>query len=207
MQERSDGNLSLNLLVKREPYLYSAYVNKKELITYLEKIDSALSDHTTLHIYGSGACMLLDEPDRTSLDLDIAGPYSDADAVDLRHAADAAGLPVNPPDSYQGNHIEWIGALRLCLQPPTKGQTILLWQGKNLNIVTAYIPALVASKLIRYDEIDQSDIRYLLSQGHFPFSDIQDAVRCLPSQFAGDHIVQDNLINLKTDMQIWETIT
>ncbi len=178
-------------------------MNKTELITYLEKIDSALCDHATLHIYGSGACMLLDEPDRTSLDLDIAGPYSAVDEIDLRDAAESAGLPVNPPENYQGNHIEWIGSLRLCLQPPTENNTIILWQGRKLKIVTASIPALVASKLIRYDEIDQGDIRYLLSQGHFSYSEIRNAALRLPPQFAADHVVKDNLLNLKTDMEIW----
>ncbi len=32
-----------------------------------------------LYIYGSAVCILLDEPERTSLDIDVAAPYSDAD--------------------------------------------------------------------------------------------------------------------------------
>ena len=150
--------------------------------------------------------MLLDEPDRTSLDLDVAGPYSSVDEADLRIAAETAGLPVNPPDSYQGNHIEWIGPLRLCLQPPTEGKAVVLWQGRKLQIVTASIPALIASKLIRYDEIDQGDIQYLLSQGHFAYSEIKAAVSRLPAQFAEDHIVQENLLSLEKDMEIWGQI-
>ncbi len=179
-------------------------VNKVELISYLERIDLVLNEQATLHIYGSGACILLDEPDRTSLDLDVAGPYSKVDEADLKSAAKSAGIPVNPPENYQGNHIEWVGALRLCLPPPTAEKTVVLWQGRKLKIVTASIPELVASKLIRYDEIDQGDIQYLLAQGNFKYSEIEIAVSKLPSQFAADQLVLENLLNLKVDMNIWE---
>jgi hypothetical protein len=57
--------------------------------------------------------VLMDEPGRTSLALDIASPYSIADYTDLEQAAKIAGLPLNPPEDYQGDHIEWIPALRL----------------------------------------------------------------------------------------------
>lgn len=179
-------------------------MNKEELVTYLERIDSALDDKATLHIYGSGACILLGEPDRTSLYLHVAGPYSSVDELNLREAAEAAGMPVNPSDSYQGNHIEWIGPLRLCLEPPSDKNIMVLWQGRKLRIVTVNIPSLIASKLIRYDEIDQGDIRYLLSQGIFNYSEIRDSVSQLPVQFANDQLVQDNLLNLKADMKLWE---
>lgn len=179
-------------------------MNKVELISYLEQIDLALDEPATLHVYGSGACILLDEPDRTSLDLDVAGPYSIVNETNLKLAAVSAGLPVNPDESYQGNHIEWVGALRLCLQPPTAENTVVLWQGKNLKIVTATIPELVASKLIRYDEIDQGDIQYLLSQGRFTYPQIELAVSNLPNQFANDQLVMENLLNLKTDIKLWE---
>jgi len=53
-------------------------MNKSELIAYLEGIDGGLQQPAMLYIYGSAVCILLDEPDRTSLDIDVAGPYSDA---------------------------------------------------------------------------------------------------------------------------------
>jgi hypothetical protein len=53
-------------------------MDKKELVSYLEKIDQALQHPSSLCVYGSAAFILLDEPDRTSLDIDIAGPYSQA---------------------------------------------------------------------------------------------------------------------------------
>jgi len=45
-------------------------MNKSELIAYLEGVDSGLQQPAMLYIYGSAVCILLDEPDRTSLDID-----------------------------------------------------------------------------------------------------------------------------------------
>jgi hypothetical protein len=42
-------------------------MNKTDLVGYLERLDRALTAPATLHIYGSAAFMLLDEPERTSL--------------------------------------------------------------------------------------------------------------------------------------------
>jgi hypothetical protein len=179
-------------------------MNKPELIAYLEGIDRALRERATLYIYGSAACILLDEPERTSLDVDVAGPYSLVDEGDLRQAAEAAGLPVNPDHDYAGDHIEWIGPLRLCLQPPIEEAGLTLWRGAKLIVRTGSIADLIASKLIRYDEMDRCDIQYLLSQKHVPFAEIEASVARLPASFAHDPLVQENLCNLKTDMVVWE---
>ncbi|MFM8715977.1 MAG: hypothetical protein ACKOF3_04215, partial [Spartobacteria bacterium] len=85
-------------------------MNKAELLGYLEKIDGELKSPAILHIYGSAAFMLLDEPDRTSLDIDVAAPYSDVDESELRRAAELAGIPLNPADDYTSDHLEWISA-------------------------------------------------------------------------------------------------
>jgi len=178
-------------------------MNKAELIAYLEGMDRALRAPAKLHIYGSAACILLDEPERTSLDVDVAGPYSTVDQGDLRQAAAAVGLPVNPDVDYAGDHIEWIGPLRLCLKPPVEGTELTLWQGTKLRVLTCSIVDLIASKLIRYDDIDQSDIQYLLAQSHATYAEIEAAAKRLPAPFATDPLVLENLINLKTDMTVW----
>lgn len=178
-------------------------MNKSDLIGYLEGIDGALSAPATLYVYGSAACILLDEPERTSLDIDVAGPYSTADEADLRRAAESVGLPVNPDEEYSGDHIEWIGPLRLCLQSPVEGTEMTLWQGASLRIQTGSVADLVASKLIRYDEIDRSDIEYLLSQVRTSFAEITSAAERLPAQFARDPLVRENLENLRADMGMW----
>jgi len=182
-------------------------MNKPELMSYLERIDGALRKPATLYIYGSAACILLDEPDRTSLDIDVAGPYSQADEADIRRAAEAAGLPVNPDEEYGGDHIEWVGPLRLCLQPPVAGTEVPLWQGTKLRLQTGPVADLVASKLIRYDEIDRSDVQYLLTQSRTAFSDVEAAAKRLPAPFVRDPLILENLENLRTDMVMWGVST
>jgi hypothetical protein len=57
--------------------------------------------------------------------------------------------------------------------------------------------------LICYDEIDRSDVQYLLTQSRALFSDIEEAAGRLPSPFARDPLVRDNLENLRSDMAMW----
>jgi len=178
-------------------------MNKDELLGYLERLDHALKGETTLHIYGSAAFMLLDEPERTSLDVDVAAPYSVADVGDLKRAAAAVGLPLNPPDEYASDHLEWISALRLCLATPNPDTDVLLWKGERLSVKTGSVPQLIASKLIRYDEVDRSDIQYLCRQTSVGFPAVVAAVAGLPSPFNRDPLVLENLENLKVDMTIW----
>lgn len=180
-----------------------AAVNKVELSSYLERLDRALESHATLYVYGSAALILLDEPDRTSLDIDVAAPYSSTDFADMARAAVVAGLPINPAEDYPRDHIEWISALRLCLPPPAPKTDLLLWRGSRLTIMTAAIPCLIASKLIRYDEIDRSDVQFLSKQSGAAWKDVAAAVELLPPPFNQDGIVRENLNNLKADLAIW----
>jgi len=179
-------------------------MDKAKLLSYLNSIDRELRSPAVLCVYGSGACILLDEPDRTSLDLDVAGPYSQADFADLEQAATAAGLPVNPDEHYRGEHIEWVSALRLCLSRPMPETEFVLWQGARLTVKTVSVSQLIASKLIRYDAIDRSDVQYLCVQRQPSFEEIAVAAAQLPPPFNRDPVVLDNLANLKTDLALWQ---
>jgi len=178
-------------------------VNKNDLLIYFQQIDQALQQPAMLYIYGSAVCILLDEPERTSLDIDVAAPYSNGDYGDIAQAAEAAELPINPDDQYSSNHIEWIQSLRLCLPKPTEDKSMVLWQGSKLIIKSAAIADLIASKLIRYDEIDQGDIQYLYTQSRITISDIEESANKLPPPFNTDVVIQENLQNLRLDMKIW----
>ncbi len=179
------------------------HMNKSELIGYLERIDAELKKKAVLYIYGSAVGILLDQPDRTSLDIDVAASYSDVDYGALSKAAERAGIPINPKDESSSNHIEWIQSLRLCLPKPTPDHEMLLWQGRCLIIKSGSLAELIASKLIRYDEIDQGDIQYLYAQSKICFADVEAAVQRLPPSFNTDALVLDNLKNLEVDIKIW----
>jgi hypothetical protein len=173
------------------------------LQTYLSQLDGALKEKAACCIYGSAACMLLGEEGRISLDVDIAGPYSQVNETMLRSAAAQIGLPVNPPADFAGDHIEWIGPLRLCLADPSAGGRVVLWQGAHLTIFTVSAPDLAASKLIRYDPSDQADIQFLMVNGRVGIEEMAGAVERLPAAFRADIMVRENLKNLNRDCQRW----
>lgn len=181
-------------------------MDKHQLLKYCEAIDHFLTQPATLYVYGSAAFMLLDESGRISNGVDIAGPYSHADWADLRRAAEQAGLPVNPEETSARDHLEIVALPRLCLPPPTPADELLLWQGAKLTIKSVAAAQLVASKLIRYDELDQSDMRYLCEAMRITFDDIAAAVERLPAHFRVDPLVRDNLENLRTDMMMWSVL-
>ena len=181
-------------------------MDKLQLIRYLEGIDRHLLEEAELLVYGSAAFMLMDEVGRTSLDIDVAGPYSRADMGDMRQAAEKAGLSINPDEEVSRDHIEWIAVTRLCLSRPDPATEILLWQGRRLIVRTVSPAQLIASKLIRYDEVDQSDIRFLCFQQKLTFVAITDAVQTLPPQFRDDAMLQENLLNLQQDMELWKGV-
>ncbi|MBI4586261.1 MAG: hypothetical protein HY717_19805 [Planctomycetes bacterium] len=179
-------------------------MDKKQLIGYLESIDRHLNKKTELCVFGSAAFILLDEVGRTSQDIDVAAPYSKADYSDLRQAAEKSGLKLNPDATESGDHIEWIQAGRLCLPEPSSRTQLVLWQGAKLTVKTVSPAQLIASKLIRYDEIDQGDILFLFRLMKVKWSEIQEAIRELPVPFRYDPLVRENFENLKVDLKLWQ---
>lgn len=173
------------------------------MLEYLSAMDEALAEETELVVYGSAAFILLDEDGRTSLDIDVAAPYSRVNYPDFCRAAERSGLPVNPPEDTSRDHIEWIPSLRLCLRKPQAENEIVLWRGKRLTVKTVAAADLIASKLIRYDPIDQADIQHIVSMTKPSLKCIQSAVAALPAPFNTDPLVLENLENLKVDLRMW----
>jgi hypothetical protein len=178
-------------------------MDKSKLLEYLSAMDEALAEETELVVYGSAAFILLDEDGRTSLDIDVAAPYSRVNYPDFCRAAGRSGLPVNPPEDTSGDHIEWISSLRLCLRKPHAEDEIVLWRGKRLTVKTVSAVDLIASKLIRYDPTDQADIQHIFKMTRPSFERVQSAVAALPEPFDTDPLVLENLENVKADMRMW----
>ncbi|MBI4324822.1 MAG: hypothetical protein HY674_06105 [Chloroflexi bacterium] len=170
---------------------------------HLVRLDSALGESARLCIYGSAALMLMGEEGRVSVDVDVAGPYSTVNEAALAEAARAARLPVNPPEDFAEDHLEWVGPARLCLAAPRPDESVVLWQGRWLTVFTLPPSDLAASRLIRYDPIDQADIQFLIVHGRVRYEDIAQAVHRLPVAFRDDVLVRENLENLRRDMQRW----
>lgn len=179
-------------------------MNAASLRKHLERLDAALQEQARLCVYGSAALMLLGQEDRFSVDVDVAGPYSTVNERTLAAAAAEIGLPVNPPEDFVGDHMEWIGPLRLCLARPSD-DTVVLWQGNRLIVFTLPPSDLIASKLIRYDPTDQADIQFLTVHQRVRFEDVERAVGRLPEPFREDALVLENLKNLRRDLLRWNS--
>ncbi len=177
-------------------------MNAASLREYLAHLDDVLDEPVRLCLYGSTPLMLMGQEDRSSLDIDVAAPYSSANERTLTEAAKQIGLPLNPADDYEGDHIEWVGPLRLCLASPEEN-SMILWQGSWITAFTLPIPDLIASRLIRYDPTDQADIQFMLVHQPASIEDISLAVTRLPAAFREDALVQENLKNLQRDLPRW----
>jgi hypothetical protein len=178
-------------------------MNATTLREHLARLDAALGEPARLCIYGSAAVMLLGEEDRFSVDVDVAGPYSTVNERALAAAAQQIGLPVNPPEDFPADHIEWVGPTRLCLAPPSAETAVVLWGGSRLTVFTLPPADLVASRLIRYDPTDQADIQFLVIHSRVRFEEVAQAVNRLPATFRDDALVHDNLNNLRRDFARW----
>ena len=178
-------------------------MNAAILREHLARLDAALGEPARLCIYGSAAFMLMGEEDRFSVDVDIAGPYSTVNERALAAAARQIGMPVNPPEDFPSDHIEWVGPTRLCLAVPSAENAVVLWQGSTLTVFTLPPADLVASRLIRYDPTDQADVQFLLIHSRVRFEEVAQAVNRLPVTFRDDAIVHENLDNLRRDLERW----
>ena len=179
-------------------------VNRETIAEYFGRLDELVATGTELYIYGGAAVAALGADIRTTMDIDVAEPYSRFDHNACPSASAKAGLPVNPPDDYDAAFLEMVGAFRLCVPVPTDerpGQ--ILFRGANLTVRTGSVADLVASKLIRYDEQDQQDIQFLLGNGRATMDEIRASVDRLPPTFRDDPLVRENLDNLVTDRTIW----
>lgn len=182
-------------------------MDKVAILLFFERLDQELNKPTMLYLYGSAVVIIFDAPGRTSMDIDVAGPYSSGNMREIIAAIERAGLPVNPDVAFVGHHVEWVGPLRLCLPTPKDtNYGMVLWQGEYLTVRTGTIGDLVASKLIRYDEIDRGDIQHLFTQYRFSIAHVQDAVDRLPHPFTHDTVVRENLENLQSDIELWDGV-
>lgn len=179
-------------------------VNRTTIAEYFGRLDGLVASGTILYIYGGAAVAALGANIRTTMDIDVAEPYSRFDRAAFPSASAEAGLPVNPPDDYDAAFLELVGAFRLCVPAPTDerpGQVV--FKGVNLTVRTGSVADLIASKLIRYDEQDQQDVQFLLGNGRATMDEIRESIGRLPPTFRDDPLVHDNLANLETDMKIW----
>ena len=179
-------------------------VNEEVLRGYFARLDPLVSKGTSLYLFGGGAVALLGAKIRTTIDLDVAAPYSTFSESEFAKASEQAGLPVNPPLGYQGAYVEFVQPLMLALPRPTDEECgNVIFRGLNLMVKTCSPADLVASKLCRYNAKDRGDVQFLVESVGVTIEQIHESVKRLPPRLRDDVLVQENLSNLEVDMKLW----
>ena len=75
-------------------------VTERTVVEYFDRLDALVSSGTVLYIYGGAAVAVLGSRIRTTMDIDVAEPYSRIDRAEFTVASAKAGLPVNPDADY-----------------------------------------------------------------------------------------------------------
>ena len=180
-------------------------VNEAVLREYFTRLDPLVKPGTMLYVFGGGAVALLGAKIRTTVDLDVAAPYSNFSDAEFAKASAEAGLPVNPHLGYQGAYVEFVENRMLALPLPASPDNVeVLFSGENLTVKTGSPADLVASKLCRYDEQDLADVQFLVRECGAKIEEVRAAVERMPQRMRDDVLVQENLKNLETDIAIWE---
>ena len=130
---------------------------------------------------------------RTSLDLDVWMPGSDADRSALAAACAAAGLYFDPTGETHRPYLQLIhpGIVTVPEHVPVKAGR---WGG--LTILTPPPAALAAMKLIRAEPKDLADVFFLCSRHGLTRAGVADYVRRIPDP-AQRQTAQENLVYLE----------
>lgn len=165
----------------------------------LELIDRHLEGEVRLCLIGSGATILLGQPDRGTEDLDAWARASRFGEAELRRAVEKAGLGFDPRGEFpQAPYLQVIhpGIVQVPGYDPAKGEWFgkeetVAWQGERLTVTTPPPEALIASKLVRGEDRDFEDCLWLMAAKDVGAASILAAVRRLPGEArakARDHL-------------------
>ena len=180
-------------------------VDAPTVLAYFERLDPLVRSGTVLHVIGGSAVVQLGAQIRVTADIDVALPYSKLELTEFVKASAEVGLPVDPSFGYQGAYVELVKPLMLTLpRPASEESCIELFKGVNLTVKTSTPADLVASKLYRYSSQDQEDIQFLMGTGGVTIDSVRESIQRLPERFRDDVLIRENLINLESDLKLWE---
>lgn len=147
-----------------------------------------------LCLIGSAACLFGGMDGRTSADLDIWKPASDYDRLELKAAADKAGLLFDPKETLDPER-PYLQLIEPGLTQLGQFEPVLIERLGRLHLYRPPVENLIAAKLIRAAPKDLSDIRFLISH-HRPDLEL---VRRVAAGFAppAREIATENLIYLQ----------
>lgn len=146
----------------------------------------------TLEIIGAWPVIEAGLEGRTSLDLDVWMPGSDADRTALAAACLAAGLDFDPTEETDRPYLQLVQAGIVSIpdhQPVPAGR----WGA--LTIVTPPPAALAAMKLIRAEPKDLADVLFLCSRHGLTRDEVAACARRIPDLHARQ-TAEENLVYL-----------
>lgn len=162
----------------------------------LERLASQLGsagEPVRLCLIGSSACLFGGMESRTSRDLDVWLPMSDYDRRELQQAVEAVGLLYNPKSALEPDRpylqIVESGVVEVGEFAPVRTERI-----GRLHLLRPPVENLIASKLIRGDARDVTDILFLMHH----YRPDPDRIRAIIAGFSPSNRQQaeENLIYL-----------
>jgi len=132
----------------------------------LERLAAALPPEgppVRLCLIGSAACLFGGMSGRASGDLDVWKPASDYDRLELKAAAEKAGLLFDPKSTLEPDK-PYLQLVEPGLTQLGPFEPVLVERLGRLQVYRPPVENLVAAKLIRAEPEDLGDIRFLLSR-------------------------------------------
>ena len=132
-----------------------------------------------LCLIGSAACLFGGMDGRTSADLDIWKPASDYDRLELKAAAEKAGLLFDPRQTLDPDR-PYLQLIEPGLTQMGAFEPVLIERMGRLQLFRPPLENLIAAKLIRADPKDLGDIRFLVSRHRPDLAAVRRIVAAFP---------------------------
>jgi len=150
-----------------------------------------------LCLIGSAVCLLGNMPERTSRDLDIWKPASVYDTIELKNAAQHAGLLFNPKEYLEPDE-PYLQIVEPGIVQTGKFTPVLMERMGRLELYRPPVENIIASKLTRAADKDIQDILYLIKTYQPDIGEIKAIVRSFPA--AAKAQATENLIFLEVTL-------
>jgi len=163
----------------------------------LEDLSRALGKEGSplrLCLIGSAACLFGGMEGRTSADLDIWKPESDFDRLELKAAAEKAGLLFDPKSTLDPDR-PYLQLVEPGLTQVGEFDPVLIDRIGRLHVYRPPIENLIAAKLIRAEPKDIGDVRFLVSRHRPDLKKVRRIVSGFKSQ--ARQRAMENLVYLK----------
>ncbi len=147
-----------------------------------------------LCLIGSAACVFAGMELRTTEDLDIWQPSSDFDLLELKRAAEVAGLIFNPTDFLEPGQA-YLQIVEPGIVQVGSFEPVAMFRMGRLIVTRPPVENIIASKLVRADAKDIEDIHFLHKHYQADPALVKTVVSGYPA--AKREVAEENLVYLE----------